>query len=176
MASVCFTLKETASSFPRGAAQFYTSPNNVWQSQLLHPPALGIASFCFTFFFTFEIYSSIDLLRYKSQAITCAGFKDTAWLTSVLVHSYGTTTTVNIQIHSRPFYCPPPKASSACSPQSGQSTGLWPCPLPPPISYHLPFTEFHINGVTQWVGFSLSVFWDPAILLCLARSLLWTTI
>lgn len=127
-------------------------------------------------FFTFEIYSSIDLLRYKSQAITCAGFKDTAWLTSVLVHSYGTITTVNIQIHSRPFHCHPTKASSACSPQSGQSTGLWPCPLPQPISYNLPFTEFHINGVTQWVGFSLSVFWDPAILLCLGRSLLWTTI
>lgn len=139
MASVCFTLQETASSFPRGAAQFYTSPNNVWQSQLLHPPALGIASFCFTFFFTFEIYSSIDLLRYKSQAITCAGFKDTAWLTSVLVHSYGTTTTVNIQIHSRPFYCPP--QSFLCM-FSAVRAVHWSLTLPPAPTYLLP-SSFH---------------------------------
>lgn len=147
-----------------------TPPTSTWNHWLL-----------FYFFFTFEIYSPTDLLRYKSQAITFAGFKDTVWLTSVLVYSYVTITTINIQIHSQPFHYPP-KVPSACSLQLGKSNGLWPCPRSPsapppaPIPYNLPFTEFHINGAIQWVGFSLSVFWDPAILLCAGLFLLSVTI
>lgn len=122
------------------------------------------------FFFTFEIYSSINLLRYKSQAVTFAGFKDAVWLTSVLVYSYVTIATINIQTHSQPFYCPP-KVPSACCLQWGQSTGLWPC-LPHPISYNLPFTEFHINGVTQGEGFHW-VFFEIQPLCCVQEYFLY---